>query len=1278
MLSNEELNQILIREARLDETLLGQDYSAQILPNVIKNFDEINSILITEDNLIANVWRYRFALQRPVATQLDYWPSVLGNHRELIKFVESVISNHYNHDSFLINFSPSLLVTDVQEKTRFIYASLNYLCLPSSILIHDDNSRLKFIKKLKNYNYKEYLEENERSISEKYEGASILSIALTFHITRERNILYGHESLESRYANNCVFDCLSCHFYVNDRHIQRKKTVGKTRNLLIAKKLKSLFFQWVTDVKNVQIEDIFFETGLNTKGLSLCEQFFCSNFQIWKKLNVPVCLVKKQTIKRYKKQTNALKIVRPSLKEFKNSIHFLQSQSETSEQTKHLSCISNLRLTSKKYICTTCNSRFASNFKLSRHVKACGKSRFLSQRLITSWNSVDQKLKEYDLEAISKDGLFFFMTLRKTECVFLADIVLNAAPDTKVTFTAKSIHDISTQVLRFTNDLATDYKVVRFQNNLPLLAKLSALEPEERIADNNIVHLKQKIKQYLSHIQIFIGVAQSDQIIAKKLLRSLLHIHLQSNDIDTCQIKSARANITQLFLTGEKTGLQFILIHNLLTNLFFSPLIPVKQSFLTFNSISTKVSNDLGIDITSGFINSASHLSKLYFDSQVQACRHISIVSPPKNLYDIISSSCKYGVLQANPNYILPEAHFKSFFELDFTTHYLTILKSLTPFTGSPLHLKREKLEFRLQNNLLPQHTFANIFLHALSNATSAHIQYKLSGREAVIENLPIDALIRLPIPSTSAKLYTTIGINIHGCFYHSCEALCHMRYPPADHSSNCEVCISQKTKAQSQFRPYLWKHPKNFSFENSNHPYKQKTYQNVSRDTQKIDERLKNSQNLDAYISLYICQLIPRWDRPISILISDLQLPLNPLIPLHTTLGHCFTKSVQTSFPLLKHSKITMQAVINHSRNNNLHGLIKLSGFLGKSSQEFLNDFSIFSTLSPKGKMINSNEIRDGLMSTSMLHSLLTTKLNNLSIDFIVTNISELFLWPKNDVRPYEDISSHLMNLIKNNDKNKAYRHVLKSQANMYIGNLSASPKNHPSTLLMRNEDFQDLTQFKDITVTEHLTDSVVMGHFSTARAHFNACHNHFLIVQESRLIFIQMFVAFKTYLDINLGSCNCDGLIAISTTALGAEGRRGHSEYGVLAIDSALRSEKLNPDDLLLYTLFKSKYFLHPFVCPNHLRDYLSSLLQDKSFFPSRCCREYLSADSYPHKLSIRAHGQKGAILAINRSVMVDIISQEPIIKCSGMQKDDFDRIFANTPSAVRESLLPHWSSA
>ena len=105
MLSNEELNQILNREARLDETLLGQDYSAQILPNVIKNFDEINSILITEDNLIANVWRYRFALQRPVATQLDYWPSVLGNHRELIKFVESVISNHYNHDSFLINFS---------------------------------------------------------------------------------------------------------------------------------------------------------------------------------------------------------------------------------------------------------------------------------------------------------------------------------------------------------------------------------------------------------------------------------------------------------------------------------------------------------------------------------------------------------------------------------------------------------------------------------------------------------------------------------------------------------------------------------------------------------------------------------------------------------------------------------------------------------------------------------------------------------------------------------------------------------------------------------------------------------------------------------------------------------------------------------------------------------------------------------------------------------------------------------------------------------------------
>lgn len=432
----------------------------------------------------------------------------------------------------------------------------------------------------------------------------------------------------------------------------------------------------------------------------------------------------------------------------------------------------------------------------------------------------------------------------------------------------------------------------------------------------------------------------------------------------------------------------------------------------------------------------------------------------------------------------------------------------------------------------------------------------------------------------------------------------------------------------------------------------------------------MKNSKKIDQYISIFSCELIPKWDQPLTSFLSELGLTPTSTLPKDITLGQFFSISICDSFPLLKSPKITINTVTKLAREQKIHGLVVISGYCGKESLKQLKDFKIFSSLTPKGKMENSNTIKNSLVSANMLHYLLNNKDRGSLKDFVLTDISEVFLWPKIDIKPYKNICLRITDLLAQNTNNKPYCQVLKNLANMYVGLLAYSPRNHPSTIIMETKDFHDLTQIKNLTSTQAINNDVILANFKSHRSYSNSSHNHFLVVQESRLIFIKMLLSFSHFLDLDYGSCNCDGLLSVSPIPLSTSGR-GASKEGVLAIDSCLKSS-LSITEVVEYAALKQKYFKVPMVCPSHHSKYIESLINNTTFTPSLCCQDFITENEYPHKLTVRIYGEKAVIFGINKSFMIDMVSQETTVKCSGRQVRDIETIFAKSPADIKQMFL------
>ena len=1284
------LTAVVAYDSYFDAQRIQSDYSPALIPTVTQHYDEIHTTYICDELLTSNFVRFRFALNRPIAT-LDYAPIIIGHHNWLMNFLEALFTIYFINASFFVNFSPALILSAIDGNSpinNFLYSSTNFLCLPDSILVHSAQTLRQALQAIRQFNLSQYLENSERELSRKYEGCNITPVSIVFHLTRMPDILFGHrlKKLSNQQheqqqqpqlrphqqqpqrekwqsilhgQNMCVFDCLSTRFRVKTGQVIKKASQRVDKKT--ARQLKHVFLKWVKEVKLLNVTTIFCPNGLNFSGLMLCQEYFGTNFLIWEYKHIFYKKIVKNGLSKSIRPTKLLKLVWSNSSNLHSeNVHCLQTNTDKNSLLKHLRPITNIRKIGKKHFCT-CNAGFSSSWRLKNHQQNCGKTRFFFDKAIYPSKTIENQIREFTQgQSLQLDNAYIFMQFEKLNNVYCCHLSSTSDSYSGVSFISSCLDSLCENALSWANKISQTTKVSRLQNNLTVLAALSILQASSPQFDELI----SKVKDYLCHVAVFVLLKQSDDILGSKLLRNFMKIFLQQNPLSSLKFNTRRGHVSSVTMTGPNSGLKLILINELIHNYFASDSETFMQRMTRFGDMCIKILHNTRVDIRTGFVHSTTHLAHLFFSQHVITGTYFVMVSPPKDLYSFLIKECRYGVLAAEKKVSHPDLDYKCYFELDFSKHFLHILKDTQFFMGSPIELKKEGVVFVCKRKTLRHHTFANILFCTISKWIKGHLQYNLVGKEALIEGYPVDALVTCESPNTSHGK-RTIGIQFHGCYFHACPRECHQDIISETHLRSCMTCKATKTVCNSKYRPRLWKLPKQQTFQ-SNHPSKKIPYSSVQENTKRIDNILKNSSKLFRFMSFYECQIVHMWDKPLYQFILFLGLiPLSTL-PLFITLGQCFVASVEESFPLLKAKKITMQSIVQNSRANTLHGLVRVKGTVGKKGLELLKNFQIFSHLSQAGKMINSNTLDYNMISTGMLNFLLDNTKSYSLQDFVLKDISHIFLWPNISLRPYSRACDHILKAMSANEHDATYISILKQLANVHIGNFARCPNKNPDTHLLKSPDFHDLSQYKNLRCTENITSDVILATFHSNRSHYNAIHNNFLILQQSRIIFIKMLLSLTSFLNLDFASCNCDGLLTM------CKQRLRKNVFGVLALDSALKpiSDRSQLND---YLALKCQYFKNPLVCPLHREIYIDCLFTNKPFIPDVCCINYVSDNDYPHKLKVQTFGDKAIVFGVNKVVMIDIVTGKPIIKYSGLKDRQIETVFSKNAKELRSLFNP-----
>ena len=1293
MINREQLVNIVVQDQLLTDAQLGQQYSPHIIPIIQDHYDEICCNFLTSDMLIANYLRYRFASHAP-NQRLNFSPIILGNDQNFMSYVRAIIREYYSHDSFYVNFSPCLLMHDQNNEVTFLYSSNNFYCWDTSHLVHNNISKANFFKKLSRFNLQEYIENQQSILSEQYDGVALQVLSITMYLTRSPQIIFGATTQKQKnsslnqvkepeenqliFDNDCVFTALSLFFKCSNYKVIRIQKKNPKTNKSTAKKLKFIFFKWLKNTKALHKKKagflaIYNQYGLTQRGILLIEECFQTKIDIWETYKQPYKRIGyKKIYSIIGRQIKGFLRIRKSQATYKNIINLIQTTPDHR--------IPNLKhVTAQKFYfknkdeCPRCSHIFYRKSLLKIHLLKCSsstKERFIPQKQLSKSFNFNTDIPRFFLnQKLEKRDFFFLTSIKKENNKYYSSICCydNGTTDF-IHYENTTITDTCKQILIFCTSLSKSAKELNLKKNLVLLATSN----NQSLHTKQIQYAKNEIKKFLSHTLILLTSPTQQRHLPSKALKVLMSIHSIQNEGEKYTFSCKKGKFGSLLLTGPKSGLNFIT----LTNLF--PTIPLtnQHSFQDYCSLIIKLIGDikvyLGLDLLYGNHNSATSIAKAFMETNINISASFCFLSPPLELKNALDLSCRYGHLQAYKCIIGKDSYFKSYAQLDFSKMYLSVLQDLNSslFFGQPIILNKVGVLFEKKERYLSSTTFASLLFASLQNFTQGDFQYATISPENRYNHYSMDLLVFLPRPNTQAQReYYTHAFQYHGCFYHACMNDCHLPNISESHTLNCQVCLADKSRPKAPNRPKLWKLPQNHTFE-SLHPKKKVPYTDINKKSNHNDNIIKDSNHYDSYITIYECDVIKFWNKPIFKFLNFFNFPYEFSSNHYQTLGEVFSGAYNYTFPLLKEKKITMSKILSYLRSNQLRGFLTISGTIGQKGQAVLQDFKVFSSKTNKGKMVNANTIESGLISSEFLRYLLLNKLPGAIPDFTIFSIKNIFLYPNISKNPFLSTCAYLKGLLKTERHNTPLTATIKSVANSFIGYLAYKRNRHGSTHVIKQTEIQSLSQLHNLIATEPLNSQHFISHFKTNIPYYNFSHINFAIIQKARLEFTRFFMMLKTWLDISLTSCNTDGLAICSAIPFK---ENAHLLPEILQFDTFLKPN-LTKADLNQYFEFKSTYFPKVLVCPKHKDLYILSLLNKFQFHPEECCSRFLSYQEFPYKVKIESIGKSGAIFSINRSILIDHSSKKTTYKCSGNQHKEFQEFF-ETNELNKESLISQY---
>ena len=138
---------------------------------------------------------------------------------------------------------------------------------------------------------------------------------------------------------------------------------------------------------------------------------------------------------------------------------------------------------------------------------------------------------------------------------------------------------------------------------------------------------------------------------------------------------------------------------------------------------------------------------------------------------------------------------------------------------------------------------------------------------------------------------------------------------------------------------------------------------------------------------------------------------------------------------------------------------------------------------------MINSNDIKEKIVTSDFLKYLLQP--HELP-DFILTNISTIYIYMNYPEKPFASACDKIMNLLQQYKENGQFCSVLKSLGNLYCGLMGVTAR-YPNVHLLKSTDFEALKQMKYFLSSQSLGNDVYLAKFWSNDKSKNHLQNHF-----------------------------------------------------------------------------------------------------------------------------------------------------------------------------------------
>ena len=181
--------------------------------------------------------------------------------------------------------------------------------------------------------------------------------------------------------------------------------------------------------------------------------------------------------------------------------------------------------------------------------------------------------------------------------------------------------------------------------------------------------------------------------------------------------------------------------------------------------------------------------------------------------------------------------------------------------------------------------------------------------------------------------------------------------------------------------------------------------------------------------------------------------------------------------------------------KNKKINALTCISGYC---DSHILKEFNIFA-IKDNQKTIYTNEITNRIVTVPFLSLLLKEK----SVNFNLTSIEKVYLYPNHHFHPFKEKSEQLLQMINDHKSHKSIVAFLKNIINFFIGSLSFNPNSYKSQQILSKTDYvnMDWTKFQGSFSSN---ENFSICTFNNNQHFTNNIHNHFQLISYAKSVFL------------------------------------------------------------------------------------------------------------------------------------------------------------------------------